>query len=168
VDLSGYADALLGFIENSDLSVWIREADYVFAGLIAIHLVGTGLVAAITIALNLQILSAVPGVTGRVINQYRGIFWTGLSISVVTGVMLVISYPAKELTNLLFYFKLLAIVLALITLRSTRKQVRMGLWDRQALVRAKLLAVSSLLLWAFVIAAGRFLAYTYTRLLLSD
>ena len=82
---------------------------------------------------------------------------------------LLAAYPAKALTNRVFYLKLVAVVLALLITRSrTRGLFRGGSHDvgpTPAPVRA--LAVLSLGLWLVVITSGRFLAYTHEVMLAS-
>ena len=60
-----------------------------------------------------------------------------------------------------------AVQLRSIALRDSRELVKSGLSDKATVFRVKRLAIASLALWAFVIGAGRFLAYTYSRLTLS-
>jgi hypothetical protein len=87
--------------------------------------------------------------------------WFGLWMNVLSGVALLIAYPTKALTNPLFYVKLGLIAVALAILRAIVRQVRPA---QPISGVTKMLAVASLLAWAATIAAGRFLAYTCTRL----
>jgi hypothetical protein len=69
--------------------------------------------------------------------------------------------PDEALTNPLFYLKLGLIAIALVTLRSIVRRIR----SAPPMSRmTKMLAVASLVVGAATIAAGRFLAYTCTRL----
>jgi hypothetical protein len=89
------------------------------------------------------------------------VMWFGLWVNVLTGIALLIAYPTKALTNPLFYVKLGLIAVALVLLRTIVRRIH----ATQSIPRmTKLLAVASLLAWAATIAAGRFLAYTCTRL----
>ena len=91
MDLSEYTDFFLGLIENSPFSKWLRAADYVFSGLITVHVVGAGLIAAVSVGMSLQLLGAVPGVPAKAMNKYIPFLWTGLSLSVPSGLLLLIS-----------------------------------------------------------------------------
>jgi hypothetical protein len=88
----------------------------------------------------------------------------------VSGTLLLIGYPYKAFTNPLFYVKLTLIALAVYLVVKIRNDVlrnpqsdkpREGtpMWKR-----AKILAGLSLGSWMGTIAAGRFLAYTFTWL----
>ena len=96
--------------------------------------------------------------------------WLGLWLNVLSGIALLAAYPTKALTNPIFYIKLGLIAFALAILRSVR---RLGLDDgtTEAIPRlrsAKALAITSILCWAGAITSGRFLAYTYIRLMVDS
>jgi hypothetical protein len=81
-----------------------------------------------------------------------------------------VAYPAKALTNPVFYLKLTAVLAALYI---TRYMARGLLLDSRYNVapaprKARVLAALSLLLWAGAITSGRLLAYTHNMLLASD
>jgi hypothetical protein len=92
--------------------------------------------------------------------------WAGFWVNAFSGVLLLIAYPTKALTNPLFYLKLTLIALALGLGQKIRGHLLSG--AVAAGVRApkplKVLAAVSLVLWVISITAGRFLAYTCTRL----
>ena len=84
----------------------------------------------------------------------------------MSGTLLFVGYPYKAFTNPLFYVKLSLIALAICLVVKIRNEV---LRSPQGNIpagtrRAKTLAAVSLASWMGAIAAGRFLAYTYTWL----
>jgi hypothetical protein len=86
-----------------------------------------------------------------------------LVINAVSGVLLLIAYPTKALTNPLFYVKLLLIALAVVVLLRIKHRIfddpRI---DRMPIERGdKRLALFSIAVWLAVITVGRLLAYTY-------
>ncbi len=84
-----------------------------------------------------------------------------LAINVFSGVSLLIAYPTKALTNPLFYIKLALIAAALFGLRWMRRNV----FGPYLPASAKRIAALSILAWVCAIFAGRWLAYTYTKLM---
>jgi hypothetical protein len=92
--------------------------------------------------------------------------WLGFAINAVTGVLLVIAYPTKSLTNLDFYAKLTIIGFAVWVMTKLRKQVfdDTSLSEADMTARGAGLAKWSLILWCGAITAGRLLAYTYKYL----
>jgi hypothetical protein len=81
---------------------------------------------------------------------------------VYSGVSLLIGYPTKALTNPLFYIKLTLIAVALWTLRWTLRNV---LGREPWPAASKRIAGLSIFCWGSAIFAGRWLAYTYSKLM---
>ena len=165
-------EAFLVWLELSAFSIWMRESPSIFAFpiILALHTIGLGLLAGLNAAMDLRLLgfaSQVPVVEFR---RFLPVMWLGLWMNVVSGIALLIAYPAKALTNPVFYLKLTLIAAALAILKIVRRDV---LEDGAAAVRPtpatlKTLAVASLVCWAGAIVAGRLLAYTYVRFMVTD
>jgi hypothetical protein len=160
-------------IEESPLSVWVREEPSLwgFPFILYLHTLGLAMLAGLSVGLDfwlLMLATRVPRVS--VAGLYR-VMWIGFGVNAVSGVLLLSAYPAKALTNLVFYAKMLMIVLALVALESLRKEVFVGAQAGAPLAlskRARFLAIASLLLWTGTIFTGRLLAYTHHILLASD
>jgi hypothetical protein len=154
-------DAFFAFVEDSALSTWIREAETVFAfqAILVLHTLAMGLLAGGNAALDLQILRARGPFAPGAFERWFPMLWGSFALSALSGLLLLIAYPTKALTNPLFYVKLVCVALAMWVMQLIRRHVLKGS------ARGKSLAIISLLLWIAVIGAGRLLAYTYTRLL---
>ena len=165
-------DPFFSWLESTAFSVWMRESPSIFAFpiILAVHTIGMGLLAGLNVALDLRMI----GFAGRIpLPEFRRVWpflWLGLWLNVVSGLALLAAYPTKALTNPVFYIKLGLIAAALAILRSVRRLrlVAGAAPAIPALRRAKTLAVASLACWAGAITAGRFLAYTYTRLMVDS
>jgi hypothetical protein len=94
----------------------------------------------------------------------------GFWLNAMSGVLLLVSYPTKALTNPLFYGKLTLIAAAMVMMQAIRRGLLRGASEADALFekRLKLLAAVSLVCWAASITAGRLLAYTYSWLLVGE
>jgi len=99
--------------------------------------------------------------------RLRPVAWSALALVTVSGVLLLIAYPAKALTNPVFYLKLGAVAAALVVGRLLASGVLQQPEHDAGPVprRARVLAVLSLVLWVGAITAGRFLAYTYNMMM---
>jgi len=165
--------ALFVWIEQSALSVWVRESPSLlaFPFILFLHTLGLALLAGISVALDLWLLMG--AARARRIAT-RGLFramWLGFAINALSGVVLLAAYPAKALTNWVFYTKMVLILLALLALEATRREVFDEARPGDTIVvtsRARALAIASLAFWAGTILTGRLLAYTYVILLASD
>jgi hypothetical protein len=148
--------AFLIWLQDSAFSIWLRESDWAIFAVLISHTVGMAFVAGVGIVIALRILGVAAQVPLSLLSRFAPVMKIGLSTAILSGVLLVMSYPAKALTNPLFYIKLLVLVVAVLT---TRALLAKGT------SLAKKLALLSIALWVVAIAAGKFLAYTNTMLL---
>ncbi|MCY3927588.1 MAG: hypothetical protein OXG81_04885 [Acidobacteria bacterium] len=150
------------WLEETRPSTWMRESGGAFFSSLVFHSIGMALVAGIHVVTDLRVLGVAPGVPLSLMRRYVPVLWASLAVVTASGLLLLLAYPAKALTNPLFYFKLVAIVVALWIMRALQRGVlRDSLHDAVPVpTRERLLALVSLVLWAAVITSGRFLAYT--------
>ena len=166
-------DPVFSAIEATALSTWLRESAslWVFPFVLILHTVGLAFVVGANVVVDLRLLGWVPAVPLASLRRYVWVMWAGFWVNAVSGVLLLIAYPAKALTNPLFYAKLTLIVVALFAARriwtALGETVHTGTPAVVVGVPAHLraLAAVSLAAWAAAIPAGRLLAYTCTRLM---
>ena len=156
-------DPFFRWVESTTVSVWINQSPSLFAfpGILAAHTIGLGLLAGLNSALDLRLLGLARSIPATAFIRLLPVMWFGLWVNVLSGIALLVAYPTKALTNPLFYLKLGLIAIALAILRSIVRHIHPA---PPVSRMTKMLAVASLLAWAATIAAGRFLAYTCTRL----
>jgi hypothetical protein len=152
-------------LEQGSVGLWVRESPSIlaFPTILALHAVGMGLLAGTCAAMDLRLLGVARGVPlsslERLVPTMRFGFW----LNAFSGVLLLLAYPTKALTNPVFYLKLLLIAMAMVTASLIRKHIVQKSPDMETSMPAsdKFLAVASMILWAGAVFAGRFLAYTY-------
>jgi len=154
-------DGFFRWVEQSELSMWLTGADTLFAfpGVFTLHVVSILLIASVNFVFAFGLLGLLPQAPGPDLARFGTIFWIGLALNIFSGVLLVIAFPTKTLTNPVFYFKLTAIALGVFTMIAMRRT----LLHKAASLRGKSTAIASLLLWGGAIAGGQLLAYTYSR-----
>jgi hypothetical protein len=187
-------DPFLLWLESTAVSQWVVGSDSIFAfpGILCLHAIGMGFAVGISVALDLRILGVAPGVPLAEIRRFVPIFWIGFWINAVSGVLLLIGYPTKALTNPVFYLKLALIAAGMVLLVRIGRRVfiddasphatvgpaEAGLYgamvgpaeaghygmDPASSPALRRMAIASLICWTGAITAGRLLAYTYTRL----
>jgi hypothetical protein len=122
----------------------------------------------VSAALDLRILGVAPRIPLTEMRRFLPVLWGGFWLNAVSGVLLLIGYPTKALTNPVFYLKLTLIAVAMVLLvRISRSAFGEGDARRAPEAqshRLRRLAIASLVCWTGAITAGRLLAYTYTRL----
>jgi hypothetical protein len=162
-------DPFLAFIEGGELSNWIRGSDSLFAfpAIITLHTMGMGFLAGGSAAIDLRILGFAPGISLTAMGRFLPLLWLAFAVNAASGVLLLVAYPTKALTNPLFYIKVCLIALALwLVYRIGRTVLRSPDAGQNALPdplpqHARLLAITSLAAWIALITAGRLLAYTH-------
>ena len=120
-----FTDAFLVWLELSAFSVWVRESPSIFAFpmILAVHTIGLGLIAGINAALDLRVLGVAPRIPVVEFRRFLPVMWLGLWLNVASGIVLLIAYPTKALTNPVFYLKLTLIAAALAILKIVRRSV---------------------------------------------
>jgi hypothetical protein len=156
------------WLEATTLSTWIRESTSVWAfpAILSLHTIGMGFAAGLNAAVDLRILGVAPSVPLLELRRFLPVMWMGFWANAVSGVLLLIAYPTKALTNPVFYVKLSFIALALVGVQSITRSVfgDASLDFKPATRHNRWLAIGSLLCWTGAITAGRLLAYTYKHL----
>lgn len=133
---------------------------------LSLHALGMAFLVGVHFALDLRIIGFAPKLPVHLITRFYPLMWVSFIVALISGLMLLLAYPAKGLTNFVFYFKMLLIALAFIVGRLLTKNILIQ--EIEISTRHKMLAILSIALWVSVIVAGRFLAYTYTILLTTD
>ncbi len=155
-----------GWVEASPFSTWLREDLWAFPYVLILHTVGLAFMVGVNIAIAVRALGAARGVPLISLSRYFRVMWSGFWVNAVSGVLLLIAYPTKALTNPLFYVKLLLIAVGIVLANAIRRHMATGVAGAgmSAPRRLRILAAASLVCWAFTITAGRLLAYTCTHL----
>ncbi len=161
-------DPIFFWIERSALSIWLRESTSLlaFPFILILHAIGMGFLAGTAAAMGLRVLGLLRAIPLGAMARFLPFAWVGFWINAVSGVLLLIAYPGKALTNPLFYFKLACIAVAVAFLRMLTAGVLRKTPEPVAIpMKFRRMAGVSLALWVTAITSGRLLAYTYTRLL---
>ncbi len=163
-------DPFLKWLETSALSQWVvgSPSMLAFPGILTLHAIGMGLAAGLSMALDLRILGVARGIPLVEMRRFLPILWFGFWLNAGSGVLLLIGYPTKALTNPVFHVKLALIAVGVTLLvrisRRVREAAERGQPDQATAACLKRLAIASIACWAAAITAGRLLAYTYSQL----
>jgi hypothetical protein len=173
-------DPLFSWIEATSFSTWLRDSPslWVFPFVLILHTVGLAFFVGANVAWDVRVLGFSTGIPLDALRRYFLVMWAGFWINAVSGVLLLIAYPTKALTNPLFYVKLGLIGFGIFFALRIRREVHpsglrvrdsgfetVNRIDADASPLARALAAVSLACWIAVIFAGRLLAYTCTRLM---
>ena len=165
--------SVLIWLEESRLSVLIREEPSLFGFpfILFLHTLGLAMLAGVSVALALWLLRQ------RKLEQalnVRGLIqtmWLGFGINTLSGLLLLLAYPAKALTNPVFYVKLVLVVLGVYAIARINRELfprGSALPGTTVSTAARGWAFASLFIWTGTIFTGRLLAYTNSVLFGSE
>jgi hypothetical protein len=165
-------DPFFVWLESTSLSEWIVGSPSMFAfpAILTVHAIGMGFAVGLSVLLDLRILGVAPGISLPELRRFMPVLWTGFWMNAASGVLLLIGYPTKALTNPVFYLKLSLIAVGMFLLTRIARRTWGETTERRHQPEVEVssslrrLAVVSLVCWTGAITAGRLLAYTYTRL----
>jgi len=157
--------AFLVWVENSPLAIWVGESRWGFPLSLTLHAMGMGFLAGLQFALGLRLVGAARGVPAPLLLRFYPLLWASAALCLVSGLMLLSAYPAKALTNPVFFLKLLLITIGLwLTVKPVKAQLGIIVNEAAPTPTQRRLGVALLVIWALTITAGRLLAYTNTVL----
>jgi hypothetical protein len=158
--------AIFDTIESTGFSTWLRESESVFAFYfpLLLHTFGLSLLVGASVVVDLRILGVAKDLPLQSMKRLFSIMWVGFAISAMSGILLLIAYPTKALTNPVFYLKLLVVGTSVFLMRKINARVfgHADLSESAMAAHGRTLAIVSLALWGGAIATGRLLAYTST------
>jgi len=157
----------LARLEETSISIWLRESGLAFFSALTLHSLAMALVVGINLALALRLAGLVPAFTLRRFRPFLTLHWVAAAVVTASGLALLLAYPAKALTNSVYYLKLVALATGFgLTFRAQRNLDS----DSATIMTASgaaLIPWIMIIAWVVTLTAGRFLAYTNSVLLAS-
>ena len=150
-------------IENSGFGIWVRESGslWSYPTIIFLHSLGLSFLVGVNVALDLRVLGVARRLPLASLEQLFPIMWAGFWVNTVSGVALLIADASTMLVSVVFLVKMTCIVAAVIDLVVLKRMLFATVRSESPglPMQAKVLAITSLVLWAGAITAGRLTAY---------
>jgi len=158
---------MLARLENTTLSIWFRESGVAFFTSLTLHSIAMAFVIGVNFAIAFRLVRAVPEFELKPFLKFYKLYWLSVVVIFLSGCALLLAYPAKALTNPIFYIKFSLLTIGLII--SWWLQNQMKIIKNNEFSRDKYfwVAMISVFIWIGTITTGRFLAYTNSVLLAS-
>ena len=154
---------IVEWMENTDLSVAIREGGLPYPIIGGIHLLSIALFGGMLLATDLRLLGwAMKGrKVSDVLVQLRPWKWVGFVVVTLTGLLLMWAEPVRLYRSPSFWVKMALFALVGVHAVVFRSSVygHPEKLDSGITGQAKLAAALSLLLWAGLVVAGRLIAF---------
>lgn len=144
----------------------MRESGVAFFSSLTLHSLSMAFVVGVNFAIALRVIGFAPRLNISALSRFYVIHWYAAGMIFISGIALLLAYPAKALTNPVFYIKLCAVIIGLLI--SKRLQNTFSNKPDISIDSPSIkLAYLSIALWVITLTAGRFLAYTHSILLAS-
>lgn len=156
------------WVEQTPVSVFMREDFYAYFVVLIVHAWGMAFLVGGGMAVSLRVMGVAAGAR---LERFAGFFpfmWIGAVMAIVSGLFLLVGYPAKALTNWVFALKFACLGgAALLVRHMARSYFPLAARDAPLPGRARWVALLCLLLWIAGVAAGKLLLHTNKMLLVS-
>jgi hypothetical protein len=158
---------LFEWVSNLENSIALRESQYVWSLFEVAHVVAMCLFAGLIVMMDLRLLG-VGNMHSPFSQLQKRLFpWqmVGMTFSAITGLVLVYGDPMRFYANIFFWMKMLIMVIASVNALAFHYITYFSVdsWDSKETppFGAKLAGALGVVLWAFVIVAGRLIPYNW-------
>jgi uncharacterized membrane protein SirB2 len=149
------------WLSGTPLSLKIQTVLWIIPAVQTVHILCVAIVMSTMAMLDLRLV----GLAGRAQSVSRAVsrwvpwVWGTLPVMLLTGCILIIGEPTRELMNPYFRAKMAMLTaVVLITLLVQLRNKDAAYWEKRT-ISAKFAGTFSLLLWVGIVAAGRWIAY---------
>ena len=159
--------AFIEWLSQTPLSLAIQTREWVVPTVQSVHIVAIGVVVASVFMIDLRVL----GWAGRdqtlvqTVDRFGPWLYWALVVLLITGVLMVIGEPARELLSFSFWLKMSLVAFGTIIAAAFQMALRRNEqgWEESLVNRraTKSLAIATLLIWAGIIVLGRLIAYDH-------
>ena len=150
------------WLSNTPISLTIQTVAWIIPAIQTVHILCVALVMSSVAMLDLRLmrLAGLRQPVSRMVNRFVPWVWAVVPILLLTGALLIIGEPSRELLNPYFRAKMamLVIVLGITFLIQRKAQNDASYWESRK-VAAALVGCISLVLWVGIVSAGRWIAY---------
>ena len=160
----------LARLEQTELSLWLRESDWGHPIVLCFHAVGMGLVVGISLMFCARVLGYSKSFPLAGFDKLFGLAWFGFAMNAVSGVLLFIGEPRRLLLTPAFLIKMILIIFAGFSLWILARTLQnaehpaganvVSLREDVVSRSAKIAAIFPIVLWLGAIISGRLIGYT--------
>lgn len=138
--------------------VWLREGGSLwgYPAILFTHTLGLGTVAGVNGVVDLRVLGFGRRIPLSSLLGLSGVAWIAMTVTVVSGLILLGADAANKLAAPIFYIKMLFVILALLCTQQIQRVLAAG---DAAEASGRIWAYGSIACWTGAITAGRLMAY---------
>jgi hypothetical protein len=158
-------DSLCKWLAGTAASATIRDVSWIIPAIQTLHILCIAVVISAAALMNLKLVRWTgPGAEIAALDRrFVPAAWIGLVGLLLTGLILIVGEPARELKNFLFWTKmaLVATVFSVTVAFHRSVLIHPEFWERspRRTAAAKCFGVVSMIAWIAIVCAGRWIAY---------
>ncbi|MXO58499.1 hypothetical protein GRI89_02945 [Altererythrobacter salegens] len=166
---SGVAMGAFRWIENTPPSVFVREDFYAYFVLLIFHAWGMAMLVGGGLVVSLRLMGVASGARLERFAVFFPWMKVGTVMAILSGIGLLLGYPAKALTNWVFALKFACFIAAALTMRhAAYAYFPLAASGKVVPAGSRGVGAAAFLLWIGGVACGKLLLYTNTVLMVSD
>ena len=153
---------MIAWIDTLPLHQTIRDVSWIVPSVQTIHILAVSVVVASSLILSLRLV-AVAGTDWSPLQwvvRLSGWLWWALVALLATGTVMILGEPERTLGNRTFQVKMLALIVAIALALTLFRRLRALGAGQSASGLDRALGVALVLVWAFIVIAGRWIAYS--------
>ena len=150
------------WLSETPVSLTVQSVSWIIPTTQSIHILSIAVVMSCMVMFDLRMMRLVGrhhaiDVIGR--RLLPPVWWALIALA-LTGTVLIVGEPARELTNVMFQLKLVLIFVAIVITVVMQHKMRLEplYWEKRR-IAAVFLATVSLLVWVGILSAGRWIGY---------
>jgi hypothetical protein len=158
-------NTLCVWIDATPLSQWMQVTNWVVPTVQTVHILAIAVIASSAFMIDLRLIGLfwADRPMKAVSSRFLPLVWWPLLILFVTGLIMMISEPARSLKNPAFQLKMALLIAAVVVTGLfqflQRRNAKFGDLRKGPRAAAISVAIVSMLLWASIVFAGRWIAY---------
>ena len=150
-------------LQDTALARWIGESGSLwgYPTILFLHTLGLATLAGLNAGINLRILGMASALPLAPMVKFFPAMWAAFVVAAATGTALLIADATTKLAQVVFWLKLLFVLLAVVNMQMIRTRVFGDpMLDQRPLGgNARMLAITSMIFWIAATIAGRLIAY---------
>jgi len=162
-DGSEFLHSFANWLVTTTLSVALAKSSWVVPAMQTTHIVAIAILFSSVLMVGLRVM----GWAGRdqtlkaTVERFGLWFWGSLAILAITGMILIVTEPPRQLLAVSFWLKMsvlaIAVVIVVLFLRSIDRNA--AYWESAARLRTRLFGIGIFCVWCLVVFLGRFIAF---------
>lgn len=153
---------IIAWIDTLPLHDTIRDVSWIVPSVQTIHILAVSVIMASSLILSLRLV-AVTGTDWSPMQwtlRLKGWLWWALVALLLTGIVMILGEPERTLGNLTFQVKMVALIVAIALVSTLFRRLRAAGPGQDIEMVDRVIGVALVLVWSFIVLAGRWIAYS--------